>query len=326
MKTNYLEKIKQCILYIEANLNIENLFEEIIKKSHYSYPQFYRIFKNIVGETIISYIQKRRLSCAAKSLLETKKQILDIALDFGYESQQTFTRAFSSLFGISPLKYREYGMPNDMYEVFEITKNQEVDEIIIHIESLPSMITARYQEFKTEVNLTKITNLENRVISKAWSNLIKWQMLYEYNRYNPNKTKKPTLSELGNFMVTNQLHLKHNTRYFGFVTPYPHAESTYGYEVWCTLKSFDDAMPYFDKEHIIDIKQFAGGLYATAVASYGKNSNLNLAWKKLHAWLYDNKEYDYGSHQWLEEHITIENVGGFHGFKIYLPIVSIKTI
>ena len=49
-----------------------------------------------------------------------------------------------------------------------------------------------------------------------------------------------------------------------------------------------------------------------------------IRYKSLHYWLSQNQQYNYGDHQWLEEHITIPGEGGFHGFKIYMPIKPVS--
>lgn len=53
------------------------------------------------------YIRKRRLSCAAHDLLITSKRIIDIAVEYQFQSQESFTRAFKKMFGITPGKYRK---------------------------------------------------------------------------------------------------------------------------------------------------------------------------------------------------------------------------
>lgn len=75
-----------------------------------------------------------------------------------------------------------------------------------------------------------------------------------------------------------------------------------------------------NKNSNITIKDYDGGLYATAEAAYGPDSNLDKVWESLHYWLMQNHQYEYGEHQWLEEHITKSGAGGFHGFKLYMPI------
>ena len=65
------------------------------------------MFSNIVGCTLHQYIQKRRLTEAARQLVYTNKSIIDISFNAGYETQQSFTLAFKRLYVESPQAYRK---------------------------------------------------------------------------------------------------------------------------------------------------------------------------------------------------------------------------
>lgn len=54
MKVNYIEKIEQCIAYIENNLTNKVSIDDVLERTYYSYPHFYRIFVDVVGESITS--------------------------------------------------------------------------------------------------------------------------------------------------------------------------------------------------------------------------------------------------------------------------------
>lgn len=108
MKTN-IEIISKVIDYIEERLTTEeNLdLDKIADIANYSKFHLHRMFSNIVGCTIHQYIQKRRLTEAARQLVYTNKSIIDISLNSGYETQQSFTLAFKRLYGESPQAYRK---------------------------------------------------------------------------------------------------------------------------------------------------------------------------------------------------------------------------
>jgi AraC family transcriptional regulator len=69
-----------------------------------------------VGDSLKDYIRKRRLSDAAVELCFSQKRIIDIAFEYGFNSQEVFTRAFSKLFGITPGRYRTYKGTTVLYE------------------------------------------------------------------------------------------------------------------------------------------------------------------------------------------------------------------
>ncbi|WP_175498700.1 AraC family transcriptional regulator [Paenibacillus sp. NFR01] len=100
---NYYERIQQSIDYIERHLRDEALqIRDIAGQAFFSLTHFYRIFQAMTGVTVKEYIRKRRLSEAASELLTTGNRIIDIAFDYGFDSQESFTRACSRQFGATP--------------------------------------------------------------------------------------------------------------------------------------------------------------------------------------------------------------------------------
>lgn len=64
-------------------------------------------FHDYVGITFKQYIAKRRISLAEKEIKTTNRRFLDIALDYGFSTQEAFTRAFTRAYGCTPSKYRK---------------------------------------------------------------------------------------------------------------------------------------------------------------------------------------------------------------------------
>lgn len=107
MPKNSLKCIVSAIDYIEAHL-IEKIDLDIVANAaHYSKHHLHRMFTNAVGLTIHDYVQRRKLTEAAKLLVFSDKPIFDIALIAGYESQQAFTNIFTAMYKQPPNKYRE---------------------------------------------------------------------------------------------------------------------------------------------------------------------------------------------------------------------------
>ncbi|WP_439741750.1 AraC family transcriptional regulator [Bacillus pseudomycoides] len=104
---DYFEKIQNSIEFIEGNLQDRLNVVEVSSQSCFSPFHFQRLFQAITGFSVQEYIRNRRLSEAAISLRETRKNILEIAIDFQYNSQEAFTRAFVNYFGMTPAKYRK---------------------------------------------------------------------------------------------------------------------------------------------------------------------------------------------------------------------------
>ena len=92
--------------HIEEDLSLDKISEEL------NYSKFYisRTFAEKTGSTIYKYIQKKRLTIAAKKLVETQQPIIDIAYEAHYNSQQAFTLAFGRLYHCTPQTYRKNGL------------------------------------------------------------------------------------------------------------------------------------------------------------------------------------------------------------------------
>ncbi|WP_097005764.1 AraC family transcriptional regulator [Lacrimispora amygdalina] len=103
---NYRKALERAVIYIEANLSEDIRVEDVAKAAGYSYYHLNRQFFALLGESIGSYIKKRRLANAAKRLLYTEERIIDIAVDSGFESSEAFSRAFKAIYQVSPQIYR----------------------------------------------------------------------------------------------------------------------------------------------------------------------------------------------------------------------------
>lgn len=92
--------------YIDSHLLDDPPLEDIAAQAGYSLSHFYALFQASTGFTVREYIRKRRLALAARELVTTRRRVLDIALELGFDSHEGFTRAFSALYGLAPSVYR----------------------------------------------------------------------------------------------------------------------------------------------------------------------------------------------------------------------------
>lgn len=106
---SYLGKIQNGIDYIEANLDSDISLAKVACIAGISQWHFQRIFKALTNETLKTYIRSRRLANSLEKLLHSDNRIIDIAIEAGFESQQSFSRVFKQAFEITPNQYRKLG-------------------------------------------------------------------------------------------------------------------------------------------------------------------------------------------------------------------------
>lgn len=102
--------IKKVASYIEQHIEEDLSLDRIAQALNYSKFYIARMFVEETGCTVYKYIQGRRLTLAAKKLVETREPIVDIAYEAHYNSQQAFTLAFGRLYQCTPQTYRKNGI------------------------------------------------------------------------------------------------------------------------------------------------------------------------------------------------------------------------
>ncbi|MBX2827713.1 MAG: AraC family transcriptional regulator [Flavobacteriaceae bacterium] len=107
-KSDYVRRMDRVFHYIDENLSSPLSLDLVAAKGHFSPFHFHRVFKIITGETLNSYIIRRRLEKAAMLLLHnTELGIEAISSQVGFNSHASFTRAFKSNYGKSPSLFRK---------------------------------------------------------------------------------------------------------------------------------------------------------------------------------------------------------------------------
>jgi AraC family transcriptional regulator len=119
---NYCERIRAAIDFIEDHLSEEISVASVAAQIGFSEYHFHRIFQGMLGESVAAYIRKRRISEAAGRLECSERSILDLALESGFETQESFSRAFKRMFGVSPNQYRRQSAKGTSYRKGRTTK------------------------------------------------------------------------------------------------------------------------------------------------------------------------------------------------------------
>ena len=102
-----VKTIENMINWVEANLKEEPTLERM--SDYVGYSSFYcsAKFHEAVGITFKEYVIRRKLTQAAIEIQESNHRIIDIALKYGFSSNEAFSRAFQKMYGTSPRQFRK---------------------------------------------------------------------------------------------------------------------------------------------------------------------------------------------------------------------------
>lgn len=103
---DWIKSIQRAIDYTESHLTEDIDYDAVAKEAYSSLYHFQRVFSILCGFTLGDYIRMRRLSRAADELISSNEKVIDIALRYGYETPESFSRAFSRFHGVTPTEAR----------------------------------------------------------------------------------------------------------------------------------------------------------------------------------------------------------------------------
>jgi len=106
-----MEVAQTIMAYVRAHLQDPITAGDIARAVGYSQYHATRLFKAETGQSPFEYIRRERLLQSAHALRRGKPKVIDVALDFVFDSHEGFTRAFSNAFGITPKKYASLEKP-----------------------------------------------------------------------------------------------------------------------------------------------------------------------------------------------------------------------
>jgi AraC family transcriptional regulator len=105
----WIDRFSQAINFIEDNITEELSVEEIAGEAFISPFYFQKGFAMLCGFTVSVYIRQRRLTLAGTELVSSDEKVIDIAIKYGYESPDSFTKAFTRFHGVTPTAVRKDG-------------------------------------------------------------------------------------------------------------------------------------------------------------------------------------------------------------------------
>jgi AraC family transcriptional regulator len=157
-----MRSIQMAIEYMEEHILQEISYEDVARQIHMSNYHFHRIFSMITGITANEYIRKRRLSIAGQELIMSDNKVIDIAFKYGYETPESFTKAFTRFHGVTPNVAKRSGVQLQSF-------NRLVIKISLEGGTLMEYKIVEREAFKL---LTKVQAFRNEVISEDSNNEI----------------------------------------------------------------------------------------------------------------------------------------------------------
>jgi AraC family transcriptional regulator len=148
------------LAHIDGHLDQPLPLQDLAEVACFSPYHFHRVFRGMVGESVKEHVRRLRLERAARRLLRDDSTVLALALDAGYETPESFTRAFQALFGLAPSAFRRNGGKMDAESKSEQAPLPALDVAVKRLEPL-------------RVAYVRHVGPYNQV-GKAWGKLMMW--------------------------------------------------------------------------------------------------------------------------------------------------------
>ncbi|MGN0595173.1 MAG: effector binding domain-containing protein [Hominimerdicola sp.] len=154
----WAEGIQNAMEYIEQNLTEDLQISDIASKAFVSSFHFQRIFSILCGFTLGEYIRNRRLTLAGQELSANNAKVIDIAVKYGYDSPDSFARAFIKFHGISPSAAKEKGAKLNSFAPMKIKLTLEGGTMLEYkiVEKAAFTVMGRSRSFNTETSYDEI--------------------------------------------------------------------------------------------------------------------------------------------------------------------------
>lgn len=155
---NWAEGIGSAIRYIEDNLAGELDIADIAAQAYVSAFHFQRIFSVLCGMTVGEYIRARRLTLAAQELSRGDIRVIDAAVKYGYDSPDSFARAFTRFHGITPSAAKEKGAVLKSYAPLRIKLTLEGGSMMDYriVEKAQFTVMGVSRKFSSETSYQEI--------------------------------------------------------------------------------------------------------------------------------------------------------------------------
>ncbi|MGG8497897.1 AraC family transcriptional regulator [Tenacibaculum sp. TC6] len=176
-------RINKALIYIDEHINQKILLEDVAKEAYFSPYHFHRLFSIVIGETLHSYILRKRIEKSAKLLLrKDNTSMVEIAESIGFINASAFSRSFKKFYGISPTDFKESATSKFSKICIEDSKKRPIK---IKLEQYISNINKHlnFIEMNAKIEVKNIAAIQvaylthigtAQKIAKVYEELIKW--------------------------------------------------------------------------------------------------------------------------------------------------------
>ncbi len=163
----WIDGFQKSIEYIEENLSGTLDIEDIAAEAALSSFYYQRIFGAMCGMTVGEYIRARRMTLAAQELACSERKVIDIAVKYGYDSPDSFAKAFQRFHGISPAQARGTGVNLRSFAPLHIKITLEGGNMLDYniVEKAPFTVIGIKKRFNTETNYKEVPEFWNEWMS-----------------------------------------------------------------------------------------------------------------------------------------------------------------
>ncbi|MFV0393349.1 MAG: effector binding domain-containing protein [Coprobacillaceae bacterium] len=236
---NYIESLQQAITYMEEHILEPITYHDVASHVYMSSYHFHRTFSLITSISVKEYIRNRRLSLAGQELLDSNIKVLDMALKYGYETPESFTKAYTRFHGITPKMTKHYGQYLMMYDPLVISINiQGGKKMEYRIEEREAIsLLVKKEKFKNEI----VEDEDNTDISDFWDQCIQDGVIKTLFTYSATSETYGVCAPL----ERDKEHFE-----YGIGVTYNNEIIPEGYDIWVLKPSLWAVFPCIDKEDI----------------------------------------------------------------------------
>ena len=165
--------------YIESHLTDEISPQEIANACFCSLSTLQKLFRYTFHIGVSDYVSRRRLTCCARELIRTDHSVLQIALDWGYNSPEVFTRAFARLWGETPAAFRKTRRFSGIFPKFELIQEPSGGKSMttIHkkyvIDELYDYLSAHKNAYMIAFDIKNLKPINDEISTKAGDTAIR---------------------------------------------------------------------------------------------------------------------------------------------------------